>query len=141
MYADNNFVKELKQYLLKSNDLNMDSVLGYTGNGKIIFKNFFQKPVKLIFYWEESSFRGEICVLYEYKKKFILKSESFGSCSSCDYWQGTKNLKHLNEKILMSFNDIKIFDTLDEIELNDYSHPKLKDCFRYFKNEYKSTLL
>lgn len=136
MIYDIDLINKLKGYLLTFNESDIEEYSGYKKNGRFIHRHFFKEPVKLIFYWEESSFEGDICVLFKHQDKFILKTGSFGSCSKCDYWQGTDSLTHLNEKILMSFNDLKIYNDLSEIEFGDYTHPDLKRSFNEFKRDY-----
>lgn len=131
------FKNKLKKHLIKFTV--EDTFYGYCKNSQYVYFNLFNPPINRIFYWNEEDFQGMIYSVYEYENTFIFLSGSFGSCSGCDYWEGTRTLDELNAKLDKIFNNLTFYNSLSEIsktEFTKYTHPDAILAFTNFENNY-----
>ena len=133
--------KEMSNYLINFESDDLYEEYGYVGNSKTIYLKLFGEPVQNIFYWSEDDYQGSIYVVYKYTSRdnkiyYIVGDDAFGSCSECDCWEGTRDLKIMELKLSNTFNNLQIYENLNDIKLGKYTHPELVTCFNKFLETY-----
>jgi hypothetical protein len=118
------FLLEIKKFYLTVKDV------GKIYGSRNFHKKMFKEPVKLLFYWCEEDWQGSLFVVYTYKQRYIYSSGAFGSCEVCDGFPQTE------EELMRKFRHLKVSDSIQDIELHQYSHPELIKHFDKFKTKY-----
>lgn len=67
---------------------------------------------------DDDGYRGDSFLIYKNDNKYGLLIFGWGSCSGCDALQGCTNIDEVQELMDQLYNDIKWFDSLQE--LKDY---------------------
>ena len=80
-----------------------------------------------------------VYVIFKYKNTYILSNGSFGSCSGCDYWEGTRTIQELTIKLERVFNNLTFYQSLSDIKFNEYTHPDMINSFNNFVELYQSS--
>lgn len=113
-----------------------------------VYDKLFNPPVELVFYWCIEDYSGPLFAVYKYqsekdseienKEKFIYVQGEYGSCEMCD------PLPYNEETLLRVYDDVRICDSIDEIDLAymkidaSYLSPSLVKEFSAFKHFYKN---
>lgn len=120
--------QELKKYI-KPITSGFYKDYGYGGNSSGVYRNFFTEPVESIFSWTEEDYQGTVVCVYKYKNYYVYLREGFGSCSGCDYIEGSSEVE-IADKLLKIFDNIKIYKPDDFIKIKEnfgeYAHPDLR---------------
>lgn len=128
---NDDFKSIFRQYLVRYTDNEgFTEHYGYCGNSCSVYSNLFYEPVERIFYWREEDWQGSLFVVYRLRIQdsadcYAYVMGYFGSCSGCDYIEGTKHAHELNLKVKNIFNDIQFTKDIQSIELGKCVHPDL----------------
>jgi len=133
--------QELKKYI-KPIISGFSKFYGYENNSIEIYNNFFTEPVKCIFSWIEDDWQGTIVCVYTYKNYYVYLRGDFGSCSGCDYFEGSSEVE-IADKLLKIFENIKIYKPENFIKIKEnfteYTHPDLIKKWDSFTQNFIST--
>lgn len=128
--------QELKKYIRPITS-GFDGEYGYGGNSSGVYKNFFTEPVERIFSWTEEDWQGIVVSIYKYKNYYVYLRGGFGSCSGCDYLEGSSEVE-IADKLLKIWDSIKIYKPESFIKIKEnfgeYTHPDLIKKWDLFKD-------
>ncbi|MFA5014296.1 MAG: hypothetical protein WC549_01965 [Actinomycetota bacterium] len=107
---------KLQKYIDWENLMKMErNSGGHDEQMKGLFKN-----VTVIAHWNENDYQGEVatCVKFnsgEFKGKYAIYNDYYGSCSGCDAWEDATDEEVKNMCVGLS-NSAYIFNSLDDVK-------------------------
>ena len=121
-YGPETFLQHLRQYYKPTPNITCSIQF---------HQNMFTEPVKMVFYWCQDDWQGELFIVYEYMSYYIYATGSFGSCSICDGYPET-----IQEQESL-FRDLQIASTKEKINIHkpigeEYTNPDLIKQFLEF---------
>lgn len=83
---------------------------------------------------DEDDYQGDSFLIYKKDNKYGLLIFGWGSCSGCDALQGCNNIDEVQELMNQLYNDIKWFDSLQELKnyISNNDIMELKWCYRSY---------
>ena len=89
---------------------------------------------KILLQVDEDDYQGDSFLIYKKDNKYGLLIFGWGSCSGCDALQGCTNIDEVQELMNQLYNDIKWFDSLQELKnyISNNDIMELKWCYHSY---------